>query len=287
GEETPLDAALVEVAAEALGHLVRNAIVHGIEDPETRADLGKPSEGTVLLTASVRGRWVDIEVLDDGGGIDYERLRKAAERQGIEVGSDADLHGLVFRSGLTTRVEADQSSGRGVGTAAVLEAVHRYGGTIDVATTSGVGSRFLLRLPLTVAVTDALALETEGVRFALPLGSILETVDAAESELKSDGDSYFIEREGINVPATDLASFLGLTETSSSRPNAVVLTSEGRLHALLIDQLGEVSTIVVNPLDPALGHPLGIAGTTVLGSGDVIMILDPLAFVGSSSEVPS
>lgn len=287
GEETPLDAALVEVAADALGHLVRNAVVHGIEVADERSAKDKPSAGTVLLEATVRGRWVEIEVLDDGAGIDYEKLQLAAAQRGINVAENADLHALVFQPGLTSRAEADQSSGRGIGTTAVLEAVHRYGGTIDVDTAMGVGSRFLLRLPLTVAVTDALLLEASGERFALPIGAILETTSAeGDAVITADGET-FLQRDGLHIPATDLAAFLGIGADIQLRPYAVVLTAEGRLRALLVDRLGDVTTIVVNPLDPTLGQPIGLAGTTVLGNGDVIMILDPQAFVGSRSEVPS
>jgi two-component system chemotaxis sensor kinase CheA len=287
GDETPLDAALVEVAADALGHLVRNAVVHGIETPEKRLAAGKPETGTVLLEASVRGRWVEIEVLDDGIGIDRDRLFEAAKARGVDVDASTDLHALVFRPGLTTRQEADQSSGRGIGTAAVLDAVHSFGGTIDIDTALGVGTRFLLRLPLTVAVTDALLLETGDERFALPIATILETGVATPADLVTDGKDRFVQREGINIPLVDLGQFFEVRKGARESGYAVLLTSEGKLRALLVDQLGDVTTIVVNPLDPTLGQPRGIAGTTVLGSGEVIMILDPPAFAGSFAEAPS
>ena len=287
GQETPLDAALVETAADTLGHLVRNAVVHGIERPELRRAAGKPEEGTILLEAAVRGRWVEIEVLDDGVGIDRNRLIEAAVERGVDADPSSDLHALVFHPGLTTTHEADQSSGRGIGTSAVLAAVHRYGGTIDIDTALGVGTRFLLRLPLTVAVTEALLLEAGGERYALPIATILETTAAGPEDLVADGEEHFFQREGINIPLIDLTRFFQAKDASQQRGYAVLLTSERKLRALLVDRLGDVTTIVVNPLDPTLGQPLGIAGTTVLGNGEVIMILDPPAFAGSSSEVPS
>jgi two-component system chemotaxis sensor kinase CheA len=165
--------------------------------------------------------------------------------------------------------------------------VHRYGGTIDIDTALGVGTRFLLRLPLTVAVTEALVLEAGGERYALPIATILETVAATADDLVTDGEERFFQREGINIPLIDLGHFFQDQGTARQRRYAVLLTSEGRLRTLLVDRLGDVTTIVVNPLDPALGHPLGIAGTSVLGSGEVIMILDPPAFAGSFSGAPS
>jgi two-component system chemotaxis sensor kinase CheA len=287
GEETPLDAALVEVAADTLGHLVRNAVVHGIETPEQRLASGKPEKGTILLEAAVRGQWVEIEVLDDGIGIDRHRLVQAAKAHGLEVDEAADLHALVFQSGLSTSEAADRSSGRGIGATAVLTAVHRYGGSIDVDTALGVGTRFLLRLPMTVAITDALLLEAGNERYALPIGTILETSTAKIGDLVTADDELFLQREGINIPLIDLRQFFDIDRTPGQEGYAVLFTSEGRLRALLVDRLGLVTTIVVNPLDPALGQPFGIAGTTVLGSGEVIMILDPPAFAASAQGAPS
>jgi two-component system chemotaxis sensor kinase CheA len=287
GEETPLDAALVEVAADTLGHLVRNAVVHGIEEPEQRLANGKPETGTILLEAAVRGRWVEIEVLDDGAGIDRDRLVEAAKTRGLEVNENSDLHALVFQSGLTTREAADQSSGRGIGTTAVLTAAHRYGGSIDVDTAPGIGTRFLLRLPMTVAVTDALILEAGDERYALPIDTILETSSARVGDLVTTADERFLQREGINIPLVDLRQFFDIDRSPRQEGYAVLFTSKGRLRALLVDRLGVVTTIVVNPLDPALGQPPGVAGTTVLGSGEVIMILDPPAFAVSAQGVPS
>ena len=288
GGETPLDAALVEVAAETLGHLVRNAVVHGIEQPDGRRSADKPSQGTVLLEAAVRGRWVDIEVLDDGAGIDRDGLREAALARGLEMAQASDLHTLVFRPGLTIRSEVDQSSGRGVGTSAALDAVHRYGGTIDIDTAPGIGTRFLLRLPLTVAVTEALLLEVGSDRYALPISSILETTDVGEDDLLTADNETFLQRAGLNIPLIDLGSFFSATRTSRQQPRyAVLLTSEGQLRALLVDQLGDVATIVVNPLHPTLEYPPGLAGTTVLGSGEVVMILDSQSFGGASTRVAS
>jgi two-component system chemotaxis sensor kinase CheA len=165
--------------------------------------------------------------------------------------------------------------------------VHSFGGTIDIDTALGVGTRFLLRLPLTVAVTDALLLETGDERFALPIATILETGVATPADLVTDGKDRFVQREGINIPLVDLGQFFEVRKGARESGYAVLLTSEGKLRALLVDQLGDVTTIVVNPLDPTLGQPRGIAGTTVLGSGEVIMILDPPAFAGSFAEAPS
>lgn len=280
GELTPLDAALVELAGDTLGHLVRNAVVHGMQTPDERAAAGKPERGTILVEAAIRGQRVEIEVLDDGTGIDRERLREVASRNGFAVPADANLHTLVFHPGLSTRQTVDSSSGRGIGTAAVLDAVHRYSGTIEVDSKGGIGTRFCLQLPLTVAVTDALLVEANRQRYALPVTSVVETVAAPATRLQRTAEGQtFLDRSGFSLPIIDLARFFSPSRAPSADGYAVIISSEGKLRGLLVERLGAISNIVVTPLDSALGRPPGIAGTTVTGSGDVLLILDPPALM--------
>jgi len=260
GGATPLDIALTELASETLGHMVRNAVVHGIENPEIRIEQGKPRHGTVLVEATLRGGYVEIEVIDDGAGIDEDRLRRAATKAGVSDIDTADLHTLTFHPGLSTQDSTDQSAGRGIGMAAVLAAVHRYGGTIEVDTAAGLGTRFGLRLPLTVAVTDALLVASGGERFAVPIAAVKDT-----------GQQQTLSSE----ETLDLKQFLDLPFQNTPADFYVTVEVEGRHRSVLVDELGSLQRIVVNPLDRMLGRPKGILGTTVLGDGEVVLILDP------------
>lgn len=269
GGETPLDTALTDLATDTLGHLIRNCIVHGIETPGVRELSGKPRRGTLFLEASLRSGSVEIEVFDDGVGIDEEALREAARQLGLREGEIADLHGLLFLPGLSTRSEADESSGRGIGLSAVLASVHSHGGTIEVDTSLGLGTRFCLRLPLTVAITDALLVSTGGERFAIPIAAVRETGTLEELE---------------SHDVVDLKSFLNLPPGGHQPEFFVTVESEGRKRCVLVDELNRLQSIVVNPLDELFGKPKGIAGSTVLGDGRVTLILDPTQLVVASSE---
>jgi two-component system chemotaxis sensor kinase CheA len=260
GGETPLDSALTELATDTLGHLIRNCIVHGIETPEVRERNGKSRRGTLFLEASLRAGTVEIEVFDDGAGINEEALRQAAGRSGIPEAETADLHALLFHPGLSTSLETDQSSGRGIGLSAVLASAHRHGGTIEVDSSLGLGTRFCLRLPLTVAITDALLISAGRERFAIPIAAVKET-----------GDRETLDSEDV----LDLGKFLDLPFRSNDSGYFVTVESEGRSRSLLVDELGKLQRIVVSPLDDLFGRPRGIAGSTVLGDGRVTLILDP------------
>lgn len=269
GGETPLDSALTELATDTLGHLIRNCIVHGIESPDVRIGAGKPRRGTVFLEASLRAGSVEIEVFDDGAGIDETALRQAGREAGIATADTADLHALLFHPGLSTRREANQSAGRGIGLSAVLAAVHRHGGTIEVDTSLGLGTRFCLRLPLTVAVADALLVKVGGERFAIPIAAVRDTGNRKDLDAEDSLDL----REFLDLPFGGRASGFFIT-----------IESEGRSNSLLVDELSHIQRIVVNPLDQLFGRPKGIAGSTVLGDGRVTLILDPTQLVAGAGS---
>ena len=269
GGQTALDKALLEPVAEALGHIVRNAIVHGIESPAERLRLDKPSSGTLLVVAQVSSGMVEIDVVDDGGGIDREALLRAARLRGHDPGDESSLHSLVFLAGVSTQARADLGAGRGVGLDAVLGAVHRIGGTIEVASEPGRGTHFRLRLPLRVSIARALMLHADGEDYALPVSSILDSVacdDSARSSLLWRGEE---------LELVDLGGAFGTATAAARRAFAVVVAAGGRPYALAVDRLGELQEIVVKPLDLVLGDSPGLAGSTVLGDGRVVMIVDP------------
>jgi two-component system chemotaxis sensor kinase CheA len=284
GGDTPMDKALLEVASDALGHLVRNAVIHGLETPEARAAAGKQREGVVRLSARVVGEEVHIEVADDGGGIDLERLRRAARAKGIEVADDL-LERLVFAAGVSTKQEADLSAGRGIGLSAVLESVERQAGRVEVRTERGRGSEFLLRLPLTVSVTQALLVRADGEHYALPFSTVVESRSLQDGEVQEIGDSQLLRWREQLIPLTDLGSFFGTTTGLRQHGEVVIVDAEGQGRALLVDAIVGSRDIVVKGLDEICSNPPGISGSTILGDGTVVLILDPARIGRRSREL--
>ncbi len=269
GGDTPVDRALIDAAAEVLGHLARNAVVHGIELPEGRRQASKPPQGMVRVEARVRSESVEIDVLDDGGGIDREGLRRAAKEAGLDVG-EADLQALMFHAGLTTRRDADLSAGRGVGMDVVLDGVRRCGGTIEVASRPGVGTRFRLRLPLSVSIAKVLLVSADGREYALPVSAILDTL--APPDLA--GRTSLVWR-GRELPLLDLGVALGSRREPRSDGFVVVSEAGGRLLGLQVGATRGPLEIMVRGLDDLLQGLPGVSGSSVLGDGRVVLILDP------------
>ena len=269
GGNTSVDRALIDAAGEVLGHLVRNAVVHGIETPEARLAAGKPPAGLVRIEAAVRSDSVQLDVLDDGGGIDRQALRRAAREAGIEVADD-DLQALMFRSGLTTRHGADLSAGRGVGMDVVLDGVERSGGTIEVASRVGVGTRFRLRLPTGVSIAKAVLLEADDRTYALPVAAVLDTIALPSADL---GDE--LQWRNRPLPLLDLGQALGGRRDRRRRGRIVVVESGGRLLGLVAGRTRGPLEIMVRGLDDLLQGLPGVSGSTVLGDGTVVLILDP------------
>lgn len=289
GGDTPMDKVLLEVASEALGHMVRNAVTHGIESPTDRRRAGKAATGIVRLTASTRSNEVQIDVEDDGAGIDREALVEAARQRGIEVPPEEEIQSLVFAAGVSTKAQADLSAGRGIGLFAVYDAVQRHSGRVEIHSEPGVGSRFRLRLPLSVSITHALLLETDGEEYALPISAITESLrfEAGESHEVNQAN-VFRWRDSV-LPLVDLGCVLGTANDLRGSGYIVVIEAEGRYRGVVVDQITEYREIVVKGLDPIVGTPQGISGSTILGDGRVILILDPLSlmtvapFVGSAT----
>ncbi len=285
GGSTPLDKALLEVASEALGHLVRNAVNHGIEIPGIRRSTGKPALGTIALTARVQGQEVHIEVADDGQGIDLEMLREAALREEESSASEEELYRLLFRPGFSTRSGTDLSAGRGIGLGAVAEAVVSYGGRVDVSSSPGTGSRFLLRLPLSVSITQALLIQVDGEDYALPLGTVVKTLRFRREELERFADGRVLRWRERLIPVLDLGRWFDLEAEAREAGFLVVLEALGEAKVIAVDRLLGIQDIVVKGLDPTLGSPAGVGGSTILGDGRVILILDA-ASLGRTADIP-
>jgi two-component system chemotaxis sensor kinase CheA len=277
GGETPLDKAVLDRLSEPLLHLVTNAIVHGMEPPDARSLAGKPEEGTIRLDAAPHAGRVVIRVADDGRGLDEKAIRKKAEALGQELRDDevVPLRSLIFLPGLSTAEQVSRLAGRGVGLDVVAGAIHALGGTIDVETEPGKGTAFTLSLPVTLAIIRSLIVEIDHERFALPMAHVAETVRAEPDAIREINHRGVAQWRGDLIHVADGGAVLG-TAAADRAPRRfyVVMAAGGKRQALLVDRLVGHQDIVVKGLDPALGRPDVVSGTTILGDGRVACILD-------------
>lgn len=281
GGETPIDKTLLEAASEVLGHLVRNAVIHGIEPPDERRRRGKPAQGKVRVAAALEGGEVRIDVADDGGGIDYEALRAKAHtvKAGAAGRGDTDPgdspQALLFAEGLSTRADAGLGAGRGVGLSAVKRSVEAHSGRIEIVSERGTGTSFMLRLPLTTSIMRSLLVTADGEEYALPLASVTESQRLEVLERHEVNHAPVVPWRGRLVPLVDLGLAFGTAEHLRRAGYFVIIEVNGRHRGLAIDDIVGIRDIVVKGLDKIVGQPVGISGSTILGDGRVIMILDP------------
>ncbi|HET7868219.1 MAG TPA: chemotaxis protein CheA, partial [Burkholderiaceae bacterium] len=273
GEDTELDKTVVELIGDPLTHLVRNAVDHGIESSEKRAAMGKPARGTVSLNAFHDSGSIVIEVSDDGGGLQRERiLAKAVERGLVEPGrvlSDAEIFQLIFEPGFSTAEQVTNLSGRGVGMDVVKRNITALRGSVDVASRPGEGTTVTVRLPLTLAIIDGFQVGVGRSVFVIPL----EMVDECVAFGAEAGHEY-TDLRGHVLPFIRLRALFELGGVPPARQNIVVVKHGGHKFGLVVDQLlGEVQT-VIKPLSKMFAHVKGISGSSILGSGDVALILD-------------
>ena len=281
GEETELDKNVIEKIGDPLTHLIRNAVDHGLESPATREAAGKPEVGHVRLQAYQQGGSIYIEVADDGRGIDRERIVAKAIEHGL-VAPDQTLtadeaFALVFRPGISTAEKVTEISGRGVGMDVVKRNVGSLGGSITIRSETGKGTRFRIKLPLTLAIMDGQALEVGGEVYLLPLVAITESVRPTADSLHAvaEGAEVVMVR-GRALPLIRLARLLG-TQPRTEDPTkglVVIVEHEGRLAALLVDELLGQQQVVIKSLETNFKKMDGIAGATILGDGRVALILD-------------
>jgi two-component system, chemotaxis family, sensor kinase CheA len=277
GGETPLDKAVLDRLGEPLLHLVTNAIVHGMETPEARRQAGKPEEGTVRLDAAPQAGRVVIRVADDGRGLDEQAIRKKAEALGQDARGDeaVTLRSLIFLPGLSTAERVSTLAGRGVGLDVVAGAIHALGGTIDVETVRGRGTTFTLSLPVTLAIVRSLIVEIDQERFAVPLAHVAETVRADPEAIREINHRGVTHWRGDLIHVADGGVVLGTVGARTTpRRFYVVMAAAGKRRALLVDRLVGHQDVVVKGLDPALGRPDVVSGTTILGDGRVACIVD-------------
>lgn len=274
GEEVEIDLALVDRVSEALLHLVRNAVAHGIEDPATRRRLGKPPIGRVSLTASPAAGQVVIDVQDDGGGLDLDAIRRRAEGLGLSVGTDPrEVAQLVFAAGLTTAAELSEVSGRGVGLDSVKSSIENLAGSIEVHSERGAGSLFRVRLPLTLAVVRGLLVRVGKHRYVIPIDMVQECLAKPEGLVFQANGTGLLDLPSGMVPVLKLGEqILGAPGTLDR--HIVVVEHAGHRLGLIVDALIGDTPVVVKSIGRALRGATSIFGAAILGDGYVGLILD-------------
>jgi two-component system chemotaxis sensor kinase CheA len=278
GEETELDRTLLEALSDPLTHLIRNAIDHGIEPPDERRRNGKPETGTIKLSAYQSEGRIYIEVRDDGRGINTERVREKAIQLGWitenDHPSEETLFEFLFQPGFSTAQQVSDLSGRGVGMDVVKRNVESLGGSISVQSKRGEGTRFLLRVPLTLAIMDGLGLTVADEHYIVPLTAVVEAFQYESLQHTALFDQYeMVNVRGEFIPLVRLRQFVGLPETDHDGL-IVVLEQEGEQIALLIDGIAGQQQVVLKSLEENFVRVHGFAGATILGDGRVALILD-------------
>jgi two-component system chemotaxis sensor kinase CheA len=278
GEETELDRTLLEALSDPLTHLIRNAIDHGIEPPDERRQNGKPETGTIKLSAYQSEGRIYIEVRDDGRGINTERVRQKAIQLGWitenDHPSEETLFEFLFQPGFSTAQQVSDLSGRGVGMDVVKRNVESLGGSISVQSKRGEGTRFLLRVPLTLAIMDGLGLTVADEHYIVPLTAVVEAFQYESLQHTALFDQYeMVNVRGEFIPLVRLRQFVGLNEADQDGL-IVVLEQEGEQIALLIDGIAGQQQVVLKSLEENFVRVHGFAGATILGDGRVALILD-------------
>ena len=290
GENTEVDKTVIDKLAEPLTHMIRNAVDHGLEGPEERLAAGKQAEGTLRLAAKHRSGRIVIEIADDGAGINRERVRGKAVENGLISAeanlTDEEIDNLIFHPGFSTAEQLSDISGRGVGMDVVKRSIQALGGRITIASTPGKGSVFTLSLPLTLAVLDGMVVTVAGQTLVVPLTSIIETLKPEAENLHGFGANgrLIAIRDNFN-PLVDVAQILNFTTTPTDPLAGVALlvdSEDGGQSALLVDAIQGQRQVVIKSLEANYANVPGIAAATILGDGQVALIVDVEAVVSAS-----
>jgi two-component system chemotaxis sensor kinase CheA len=283
GKGTDLDRTILEAIKDPLTHIVRNAVDHGLESPDARATAGKARTGTITLCAFHEGGQVNIEIADDGRGIDVEAVRDKAVQRGLVPAeraarmSDREVARFVFLPGFSTAKVISSVSGRGVGMDVVKTNVEKIGGTVDIESTFGVGTTIRIKIPLTLAIVPALIVECADERYAIPQVSLLELVrlqpEQKGRQLEHLHGVAFYRLRGNLLPLVDLRAVLGRPGAAEAS-HIVVLQANGQQFGLLVDAVRDTEEIVVKPLGKELKSLNAFAGATIMGDGRVALIVD-------------
>jgi two-component system chemotaxis sensor kinase CheA len=291
GEQTELDKTVLEKIGDPLVHLVRNSIDHGIEMPEKRTAAGKSAAGTVHLDACHRGGNIAVEVSDDGGGLDKNRILAKAKERGLvganDVLTDEQIYELIFLPGFSTAEKTTDVSGRGVGMDVVRRNIKELGGKIELRSEYGKGSRTIITLPLTLAIVDGQSVSVGGETYIVPLISIVESMQLkASSVSRLSGRGEVFSFRGYYLPIIRLHELFGIEPRTRVLDEGLVVVAEGEGHqriGLFVDDLLGQQQVVIKSLEANYGHVEGVSGATILGDGSVALILDIPGLIRATS----
>jgi two-component system chemotaxis sensor kinase CheA len=291
GENTEIDKTVIERLADPLTHMIRNAVDHGLETPEKRIASGKSPEGTVRLTAAHRSGRVIIEISDDGAGINRPKVREIAVSKGLIPDdaklSDSEIENLLFMPGFSTATEISNLSGRGVGMDVVKSAIIALGGRISISSTEGKGTVFSISLPLTLAVLDGMVISVANETLVVPLSAIAETLTLQPDIIERLGpQTTVISVRDEFVPLFDLGVELGYRDPKPSYEGAIallVMQEDGSRSALVVDEIEDQRQVVIKGLQDSYGSVPGVAAATILGDGQIALILDAADLLGQAT----
>ncbi|MBN2528755.1 MAG: chemotaxis protein CheA [Deltaproteobacteria bacterium] len=287
GADTEVDKLIIEELSDPLMHIIRNAIDHGIEKPKDRAMMGKPENGTVALTAYQKGNHVLIEVEDDGAGIDSEKILEASIRSGAvseeqaAVMSTRELNNLIFIPGISTAKVTTEISGRGVGMDVVKTNISALGGIVEVQSELGIGTKFTITMPVTLAITPALLVSVAKAVYAIPLNTVAEAIMLKEKDIHQVMNTETMTLRGQTLPLCRLDSFFNFYRPGPPQPNSrVVVAALGqRRVGLVVDALVGQQDVIIKPLGPAMAQAGCFSGVTDIGDQKLALVLDTVAVI--------
>jgi len=287
GEETELDRSVVDEIGDPLIHLIRNAMDHGLETPDDRLAAGKQRTGTLILAAVHEGNSIIISIKDDGRGIDTDRVgRKAIEKgliteEQLAAMTQREMFDLIFLPGFSTKDQASDLSGRGVGMDVVKTNIKKLNGLIEIKSEKGMGSEFILRLPLTLAIIQSLLVEVEGEIYSIPLASVLETLRVDQREFHVIGGQEVLKLRDMVLPLVRLEQVFNVKRCHDQDNFCyiVVIGSADKRVGLVVTRLVGQQEVAIKSLGKYLANVTGIAGSTILGDGRVALIVDPVGMV--------
>ncbi|QKV19610.1 chemotaxis protein CheA [Oricola thermophila] len=294
GEHTEVDTTVIEGLIDPLTHMIRNAVDHGIEDPETRVALGKPPQGTVKLSAYHSSGRIVIEIKDDGAGINRERVLNKAIEKGI-VGRDAkltddEIDNLIFAPGFSTAEAITDVSGRGVGMDVVRQSIQSLGGRVSISSEPGKGSLFSMSLPLTLAVLDGMIVKEAGQTLVLPVSAVLETATLKPGDVYTIGKNHrVVKMRNTLIPIIDVGRQLGFAEQRTDFTKGTIMVVEGGksgMGAFIVDSIEGQQQVVIKSLETNYKRVPSIAAATILGNGQIALILDCDHIVSHNSGEP-
>jgi len=290
GEQTELDKSVIEKITDPLNHLVRNSLDHGLEPADERIAAGKDATGTIKLSASHQGGNICIEVSDDGRGLNRARILSKALEKGIacsDAMSDAEVWQLIFAPGFSTAEKVTDVSGRGVGMDVVKKNIQALGGSVELSSPAGSGTKVLIRLPLTLAILDGMSVGVGNEVFIVPLGSVVESLQPKPEQIKRmAGEGTVVKVRNEYLPLMDLREwfFLPGALRLAQESIVVIVESEGRKLAMQVDELVGQQQVVIKSLEANYRRVRGVSGATILGDGRVSLILDVASIVRQSGQ---